>query len=65
MGYFLPATAYRLTVGPTQPPIQWILGVLSPGVKRPGREVYHSAHIVLRLSVRGAIRPLLHYVYMA
>jgi len=27
---------------PTQPPIQWILGALSLGVKRPGREADHS-----------------------
>jgi hypothetical protein len=27
---------------PTQPPIQWLLGVLSRGVKRPGREDDHS-----------------------
>jgi hypothetical protein len=28
--------------GPTQPPIQWVPGALSPGFKRPGREAYHS-----------------------
>jgi hypothetical protein len=28
-------------LGPTQPPIQWVLGNLSPGVKRPGREADH------------------------
>jgi hypothetical protein len=27
---------------PTQPPIQWVPGVLSLGVKRPGREADHS-----------------------
>jgi hypothetical protein len=32
----------RPVLGPTQPPIQWVLGVLSPGVKRPGREADHS-----------------------
>jgi hypothetical protein len=26
----------------TQPPIQWVAGVVFPGVKRPGREVDHS-----------------------
>jgi hypothetical protein len=29
-------------VGPTQPPIQWVPGVLSLRVKRPGREADHS-----------------------
>jgi hypothetical protein len=27
---------------PTHSPIQWVLGALSLGVKRPGREAYHS-----------------------
>jgi hypothetical protein len=29
-------------LGSTQPPIQWVQGALSPGVKRPGREADHS-----------------------
>jgi hypothetical protein len=29
-------------LGPTQPPIQWVLGAFSPGVKRQGREADHS-----------------------
>jgi hypothetical protein len=34
---------YRSTaLGHTQPPIQWVPGALSPGVKRPGREADHS-----------------------
>jgi hypothetical protein len=32
----------RLVLRTTQPPIQWILGDLSPRVKRPGREADHS-----------------------
>jgi hypothetical protein len=32
-GIFLYYTASRLALGPIQPPIQWISGVLSPGVK--------------------------------
>jgi hypothetical protein len=32
----------RSVLGPTQPPIQWVPGALSLGVKRPGREVDHS-----------------------
>jgi hypothetical protein len=30
------------TLGPRQPPIQWVPGALSLGVKRPGREVDNS-----------------------
>jgi hypothetical protein len=29
-------------LGPTQPPIQWVSGALSPGVKRPERGADHS-----------------------
>jgi len=29
-------------LGSTQPPIQWVLGALSLGVKRPGREADQS-----------------------
>jgi hypothetical protein len=32
----------RPALGPTKPPIQWIPGALSVGVKRPGREADHS-----------------------
>jgi hypothetical protein len=35
---FLFSMSSRLSLGPTQPPIQWVEGTLSPGVKRPGRE---------------------------
>jgi hypothetical protein len=39
---FLFTTASRTDLGPTQPPIQWVLGAPSLGVKRPGREADHS-----------------------
>jgi hypothetical protein len=39
---FLFATVSRPVLGTIQHPIQWVLGALSPGVKRPGREAYHS-----------------------
>jgi hypothetical protein len=32
----------RLDLGPTQPPIQWVPGSLSPGVKRLGRQADYS-----------------------
>jgi hypothetical protein len=31
-----------MALGPTQPPIQWVPGALSLGVKRPGHEADHS-----------------------
>jgi hypothetical protein len=42
LGIFLFTTAYRTDLGPTQPPIQWVLGALSLGIKQPGREADHS-----------------------
>jgi hypothetical protein len=35
-------TEYTLVLGPIQPPIQWVPGLCSPGVKRPGRDANHS-----------------------
>jgi len=41
-GTFLLATASRPTLGPNQPPFQWVPGVLTPEVKWTVREVDHS-----------------------
>jgi hypothetical protein len=38
---FHPSIASRPALRPTQPPIQWVPGALSAGVKRPRREVDH------------------------
>jgi hypothetical protein len=39
---FLFSTVSRLTLWPIQPPIQWVLAVLSPEVTQPGCEADHS-----------------------
>jgi hypothetical protein len=39
---FFSARLSRQALGFTQPPIQWVPGALSTGVKRPGREADHS-----------------------
>jgi len=41
MGIFL-TTVSRTALETTQPPIQWVPGTLSLGVKRPGREADRS-----------------------
>jgi hypothetical protein len=40
--FFLLATTFRLALGPTQPLIQGVLGVLSPEVKLLGYKTDHS-----------------------
>jgi len=39
---FLFFKACRLALGPIEPPIQWVLGALFPGVKQSGCEVDNS-----------------------
>jgi hypothetical protein len=51
---------YDFSLGLTQPPIQWVPGALSPGVKRPGRESDHSPATNAKVKNGGAIPPLLH-----
>jgi hypothetical protein len=41
-GKFLFTTASITALGPIQPPIEWVPGALSLGIKRPGREADHS-----------------------
>jgi hypothetical protein len=55
------STASRPALRPTQPPIQWVSGALSPRVKRPGRK---TDLLVQRLEMRGAIPPP-QYIFMA
>jgi hypothetical protein len=38
---FLFETVSRPALVPSQPPLQWVPGALSLGVKRPGRETDH------------------------
>jgi hypothetical protein len=42
-GNFSLHTMSRTALGPTQSPIQWVLGVLSLGVKQQGHEADHSS----------------------
>jgi hypothetical protein len=47
-------------MGPTQPPIQWVPGALSPGVKRQGSVADHSPPSSAEVKNGGAIPPLPH-----
>jgi hypothetical protein len=52
--------ASRPTLGPAQPPIQWVLGALSPGLKRLGHEAEHSPPSSVMIKKGGAMPPLSH-----
>jgi hypothetical protein len=58
---FLLTTVHRMALGPNQPCIQWVVRALSLGIKQLG----HEADLVLRSRMRGAVPPLLQYVFMA
>jgi hypothetical protein len=57
---FLFSTAPRLTLGPTQPPIQCTPVVLSPRVKQQGREADLSLQRSAEIKNGGVIPPLFH-----
>jgi hypothetical protein len=44
--------------GPSQPPLQWVAGVLPPRVKRPGREAGYSPSYSAEVKNSGAIPPI-------
>jgi hypothetical protein len=55
---FLFSTSFRPTVGSIQPPIQWVPGTLSLGVKLPGREADHTPPASAKVNNGGPIPPL-------
>jgi hypothetical protein len=56
--YFSLFHVSRPALGPTQLYIKWILGVLSPRVKRPRREVDHSPPFSAEVKNEEAVTPL-------
>jgi hypothetical protein len=57
-GFFSFAIAFRPPLGPTQPPVQRAHGSLSPGIKRPGREIDHSPPSSAEIKNDGVTLPL-------
>jgi hypothetical protein len=55
---FLCYTLSRPALGATQPPIQRVLGTISPGVKRLRSEADHSPPSNVEVKNGGAIPPL-------
>jgi hypothetical protein len=62
---FLFSTASRTALGPTQPPLQWVAGALSLGVKRPGRETDHSPPSTAEVKNAWSYTSAPQYVFMA
>jgi hypothetical protein len=56
--FFSPVS--RLTLGPTQLPIQWLLGAPSPRIKRQGPEADYSPPSSAKVKKHGATAPLPH-----
>jgi hypothetical protein len=54
----------RLALRPTQTPIKWVLGAISPGVKQQGHEANHSTSPTAEVKNDGAIPPLPPYGFM-
>jgi hypothetical protein len=50
---------------PTQPPIQWVPGTLSPGAKRPRREADHSPSTSVEIQQMWLYTSTPPYVFMA
>jgi hypothetical protein len=62
---FLFTTASRTALGPTQPPIQWVSGALSLGVKRSGHEADHSPPSSAEVKNSWSYTSTPQYVFMA
>jgi hypothetical protein len=58
--FFFFTTAFRPALGSTQPPNQRVPVVLSPGVKRPGREADHSPPSSAEEKNAATIPPITH-----
>jgi hypothetical protein len=59
------STSSRPALGFTKPPIQWVPGPLSPGVKRPGREVDHLPPTSAEVKKMWIYTPTPPYAFMA
>jgi hypothetical protein len=55
----------RTALRHTQPPIQWVPGALSLGVKRPGREADHSSPSSAEIKNAWSYISTPQYVFMA
>jgi hypothetical protein len=52
-------------LGPVQPPIHWVQGALSLGVKRPGREAHHSPPVSVEVKNTWIYTSMPPYIFIA
>jgi hypothetical protein len=64
MWNFLFITASRPYLGPSQPPIQWVLGSLSMGMKRSELEAHHSPPSSAEVKTTWSYAPTPQYAFM-
>jgi hypothetical protein len=62
---FLFSIAPAPALGPIQPPLQWVMGPISPRVKRPGREADYSPPTSAEVKKMWIYTSTLQYVFMA
>jgi hypothetical protein len=65
LGIFLFTTASGTALGLTQPPIQWVRGALSLGVKQSGREADHSPSPSAEVKNAWSYNSTPQYAFMA
>jgi hypothetical protein len=58
--FFVHSTVSRLALGPTQPPVQWVWGAVSLGLKQLGHEADHSPPSSSEVKNGGAIPSFPH-----
>jgi hypothetical protein len=62
---FLFSILSRPALGPIHPPIQWVLGAVSPGVKQPRHEADHSPKASAEVKKMWVYRSNPLYAFMA
>jgi len=63
--FFLFTTKSRPALQPKQPPVQWILGVLTLVIKQPGHEADYSPQFSAEIKNVWSYTSTIPYVFMA
>jgi len=64
LGFFLFAIASRPALRPTRNPIQWMPGVLTPGMERSGHRADHSPPFIAEVNNEWRYSSIPQYVLM-